>query len=388
MLRRTGYVWHEQYAWHDTGTFAGLFEAGGHVQPLQTFESPDTKSRMAGLIEVSGLLDKLTRIRALQATETDALRVHTSDYIERIRAESAIHGGDGGDGTTPFGRGSYELAMLAAGGTIAAAKAVISGEVENAYALVRPPGHHAEPDLGRGFCLFANVPIAIEHLRAHNSVARVAIVDYDVHHGNGAQKIYWDDPDVLTISIHQDRLFPIDSGLPNEQGGGAAAGTNINVPLHAGAGDGAYLDVIDRVVAPALTAFTPDLIMVSSGFDASAFDPLGRMSVTSDGFRGIADSLLAIADQVCSGRIVFSHEGGYSAVHVPFCGLAVLESLSGIRTAVEDPFDLSVGESPTKVLTEWQRAEIDQAAELARRLGMIVDASEADGIAMQPVTFD
>ena len=370
MTRKTGYVWHEQYAWHDTGTFAGLFEGGGYLQPLQTFESPESKSRMAGLVEVSGLLPQLDRISAREATDEELLRIHTPAYVDRIRRESREHGGDGGDGTTPFGRGSFELAKLAAGGTLVAAEAVVTDRVDNAYALVRPPGHHAEPDLGRGFCLFANVPIAIEHLRSQFDVERVAIVDYDVHHGNGAQKIYWDDPNVLTISIHQDRLFPVDSGLRDEHGNGAAEGTNINVPLHAGAGDEAYWAAIDRVVVPAVEAFAPDIIMVSSGFDASAFDPLGRMGVTSDGFRGIADRLVALAAATCEGRVVFSHEGGYSPVHVPFCGLAVLESLSGIRTGVEDPFDMSVGNSPTKTLTRWQTEEIEASAELARILGL------------------
>ncbi|UOR00697.1 class II histone deacetylase [Leucobacter allii] len=372
MERKTGYVWHEQYAWHDTGTHAGIYPSGGFVQPYHNFESPESKARFAGLVEVSGLLDRLVRLPARQVETEDLLRVHTSGHVERIR-EQSVTGGDAGDGFSPFGRGGYDLARLAAGGTLAAAEAVMDGTVDNAYALVRPPGHHAEPDQGRGYCLFANVPVAIEALRAAGKLERVAIFDYDVHHGNGAQKIYWEDPDVLTISVHQDRLFPVDLGMADERGAGAGAGTNINVPLPAGSGDGAYWSVVEEVAGPAIRAFQPELIMVSSGFDPSAFDPLGRMSVTSDGFRGIADRLLALADEVCEGRIVFSHEGGYSAVHVPFCGLAVLESLSGIRTGVEDPFNISVGQSPTRELSPWQRETIEHSAELARALGMLVD---------------
>ncbi|TDP95872.1 acetoin utilization deacetylase AcuC-like enzyme [Leucobacter luti] len=372
MTRKTGYVWHERYAWHDTGTHAGLVPAGGYVQPYRNFESPDSKARFAGLVEVSGLIDQLTRVRAQEVSDEDLLRVHTPAHLDRIRSQSDAGGGDAGDGFSPFGRGGFELGKLAAGGTLAAARAVLDGTVDNAYALVRPPGHHAEPDQGRGYCLFANVPIAIEALRAERRVRRVAIFDYDVHHGNGAQKIYWNDPDVLTISVHQDRLFPVDSGLAEERGGDAGAGTNINVPLPAGSGDGAYWSVVDRVAGPAIRAFAPDLIIVSSGFDPSALDPLGRMSVTSNGFRGIAERLLAIADDVCDGKIVFSHEGGYSAVHVPFCGIAVLEVLSGITTGVEDPFNVSIGSSPTRALTEWQTDIIDRSAEFARALGLIV----------------
>ncbi|WP_336651972.1 MULTISPECIES: class II histone deacetylase [unclassified Leucobacter] len=373
MERRTGYVWHEQYAWHDTGTHAGIYPSGGYVQPHHNFESPESKARFAGLVEVSGLLEQLVRVPARPVTETDLLRVHTPGHVERIRTQSENGGGDAGDGFSPFGRGSYELARLAAGGTLAAAEAVLDGTVDNAYALVRPPGHHAEPDQGRGYCLFANVPVAIEALRAAGRVTRVAIFDYDVHHGNGAQKIYWEDPNVLTISVHQDRLFPVDSGMVEEQGAGAGAGTNINVPLPAGSGDGAYWSVVDEVAGPAIRAFKPDLILVSSGFDPSALDPLGRMSVTSGGFRGIAERLLAIADEACDGKIVFSHEGGYSAVHVPFCGIAVLEALCGVRTDVEDPFNVSVGDSPTRALTAWQTEVIDRSAELSRALGLIVD---------------
>ncbi|MFF2275188.1 class II histone deacetylase [Agromyces sp. NPDC058126] len=372
MERRTGYVWHERYAWHDTGTHAGIYPSGGFVQPYQTYEAPETKSRIAGLVEVSGLIDRLTRIRPELVSEDDLARVHTTRHIEAIKTQSSAGGGDGGDGFTPFGHGGYDIARLAAGGTYAAARAVMDGTVDNAYALVRPPGHHAEPDMGRGYCLFANVPVAIERLRAEGRVGRVAVFDYDVHHGNGAQKIYWSDRETLTVSVHQDRLFPVDSGMVDERGEGPGFGTNINVPLPAGSGDGAYWAVVEQVAGPALRAFRPDLIVVSSGFDPSAADPLGRMSVTSAGFRGIAERLRALADEVCGGRIVFSHEGGYSAVHTPYCGLAVLEALSGITTDVADPFALSFDASPARDLTPWQQDRISESAALAVALGLIV----------------
>lgn len=369
-MRKTGYVWHELYAWHDTGTHAGIVPSSRHVQPYHNFESPESKVRMAGLIEVSGLLKSLTRIDATPVTEEDLLQVHTPEYVERIQQQSEHGGGDAGDGFTPFGQDAYELACLAAGGTLAATEAVLRGTVDNAYALVRPPGHHAEPDLGRGYCLFSNVSVTIENLRARGLVERVAIFDYDVHHGNGAQKIYWDDPNTLHISVHQDQLFPIDSGMLDEQGAGAGAGYNINVPLPAGSGDGAYLSVVERVAAPAIRSFEPELIIVSSGLDPAALDPLGAMSVTSEGFRGMAEALRELAEEVCEGRVVFSHEGGYSPVHVPYCGLAVLESLSGVRTNVVDPFTGSFEHSPTRNLQPWQDSVIEQASQLARSLGI------------------
>lgn len=362
--RRTGYIWHERYAWHDTGTHVGIFPAGGFNQPHMTFESAESKSRMAGLVEVSGMIDELVRVKPRMASREDLLRVHDADYVDRIERESADRGGDGGDGFTPFGPGSYDIARLAAGGTIAAAEAVLTGAADNAYALVRPPGHHARRDTGMGFCIFANVCVAIEYARAHLGVQRVAIVDYDVHHGNGAESIYWDDPDVLAISLHQDRLFPQDTGAVTDTG----VGTNINVPLPAGSGDGAYLAAIERVAIPAVTAFRPDIIFVSSGFDPSPVDPLGCMTVTSGGFKDMAALLVALAGDVCGGKIVFSHEGGYSPVHVPFCGLAVLEALTGHETGVVDPFGQSFDDSPAHLLQPWQDAVIAQAALIADAL--------------------
>ena len=362
--RRTGYVWHERYAWHDTGTHVGIFPAGGFNQPHMTFESAESKSRMAGLVEVSGMIDELVRVKPRMATKNDLLRVHDAEYVDRIERESADRGGDGGDGFTPFGPGSYDIARLAAGGTMAAAEAVLTGTVDNSYALVRPPGHHARRDTGMGFCMFSNVCVAIEYVRANLGVQRVAIVDYDVHHGNGAESIYWDDGGVLTISLHQDRLFPQNTGNITD----TADGTNINVPLPAGCGNGAYLAAIERVAVQAVTAFRPDIIFVSSGFDPSPVDPLGCMTVTSGGFKDIATLLVGLAENVCDGKIVFSHEGGYSPVHVPFCGLAVLEALTGHETGVPDPFGQSFDASPAHALAPWQDAVIAQAALIADAL--------------------
>lgn len=368
-MRRTGYVWHTRYTWHDTGTHAGVLPAGGMIEPYLNFESPESKQRMAGLVEVSGLLDSLTRLAPRTATEDDLLRVHTQEHVRRIQKLSAESGGDGGDGYTPFGPGSFEIAALAAGGTMAATDAVLTGRVDNAYALVRPPGHHARPERGMGYCLFHNVAVAIEDARARHGVERVAIVDYDVHHGNGAQHIYEQDPNVLTISVHQEYLFPPDTGSLEEVGSGAGRGRNINVPLPAGSGNGAYREAFLRVVRPAVERFAPDVVMVSSGFDASAADPLGRMAVTASGFRDLATQLVELAHDVCDGRMVFSHEGGYSPVYVPFCGLAVLEAMSGVDTGVLDPWIPLFEASPAHPVKPWQDDVIAAAAELAATLG-------------------
>jgi acetoin utilization deacetylase AcuC-like enzyme len=226
-----------------------------------------------------------------------------------------------------------------------------------------------------GYCIFANIAVAIEWARANRGVQRIAVVDYDVHHGNGTQSIFEADPDVLTISLHQDRLFPPDAGMRHEQGIGEGFGSVINIPMPAGCGNGAYIDAIDRVVAPAVRAFAPELILVASGFDASAADPLGRMSVTAAGYRAIAERLVVLARDVCDGKLVVSHEGGYSAVYVPYCGLAVLEALSGVHTGVKDPFAEIWDSSPVHALTPWQDEAISASAKLAEALQLIVPAA-------------
>ncbi len=337
--RRVGFVWHELYGWHDTGTAAGFLEPGLHVQPYRNFESADSKVRLASLLRATGYDRNLVPLAPVAIEVDDLTRVHTERHVESIRRQSEQpRGGDGGDGYTPFGSGAFEIARLAAGGTWRAMSAVLSGEVEHAYALVRPPGHHAEADLGRGYCLFANVAVAIRKALAEGAARRVAVVDYDVHHGNGTQQAFYDDPNVLTISIHQQNLFPQDSGELDERGTGAGHGANINVPLYPGSGNGVYLAVIDQVVAPALRRFQPDLIVIASGFDASALDPLGAMTVTAGGYGRIATALRDLADELCDGRLVFSHEGGYSAEHVPYCGLAVFEALTGVPSGIDDPW--------------------------------------------------
>ena len=332
----TGFVWHELYMWHDTGTYAWVIPAGLTVEPLRHLENADGKRRIRNVIEVSGLLDKLVELKPRAATEEEILRLHTPEYVERIKAESAKAGGDAGD-LTPFGPGSYEIALLAVGGCITAVDAVLDGKVDNAYALVRPPGHHAERDGGRGFCIFANVALAALHARRVRGLSRVAVVDWDVHHGNGTEHAFYDDPSVLTISINQDNNYPPQSGAITDRGEGEGEGFNINVPLPAGSGVGAYIATFERVVVPALRAFGPQLILVASGLDASAMDPLASMMMTSDGYRKLTQAMLGVAREVCGGRLVICHEGGYSPAYVPYCGLAIVEELAGVRTDLADP---------------------------------------------------
>ena len=333
--RQTGYVFEELFLWHDPGSIS---YNNKWVQPGEAWENKDTKSRLHSLICVSGLVQKLTKISARHATRSELCRFHTESYHDRIMEDSTRRGGDGGE-VAQFGAGSYEIAALSAGGVIAAVEAIMEGTISNAYCLVRPPGHHAVADMGMGFCLFNNVVIAALHSRAISTeIKRIAVVDYDVHHGNGTQSAFWNDPDALFISLHQDNNYPQNNGTIGEIGGPEAQGTTINVPLPPGSGTGAYDYVFESIVVPALNRFKPDFIFVSSGYDASYADPLGSMMLSSESFRMMASKLQQCADNLCGGRIVFAHEGGYSKDYVPFCGLAVIEAISGISSGVCDPY--------------------------------------------------
>ena len=359
----TGFVFQELYLWHNTQNWAQVFPPSLTMQPGEHAENPETKRRFKNLLDVSGMTELLTHLKPAAATEAELALFHTRDHIEHIKALSQGIGADGGV-LTPMGRGSYEIAALAVGGTIAALDAVLAGKVRNAYALTRPPGHHALPDLAMGFCLFGNIAVAVKRAIALKMASRVAIVDWDVHHGNGTQAAFYGDPNVLTISLHQDRLFPANSGLLGERGEGKGEGSNINIPLPPGCGDGAYVAAIEQVVVPALTRFRPEVIVIASGLDASGVDPLGRMMVTSEGYRRMTRLLMHAADDLCGGRLIASHEGGYSANYVPYCGLAIIEELSGHKTDIPDEWGTLMANWGSQEMQPHRQAAIDSARSL------------------------
>jgi acetoin utilization deacetylase AcuC-like enzyme len=362
-MRRTGLVTHERYFWHDPGPSAGSRRPDGVVlQVDEPADRPEAKRRLLGLLEATGYTDHLTRLAPRPATDAELERFHTAAYLARLRALDAAGGGDAGP-AAPVGSGSASIAALAAGGALVATEAVLAGVVDNAYALLRPAGHHALADRGMGFCLLNNLVVAALHARAALGVRRIAIVDWDVHHGNGTQDAFYADSGVLTISIHQDGRFPATTGTLAERGAGDGVGTNLNVPLPPGSGDGAYRACIERVVVPAVERFRPDLILVASGYDASAFDPMANMMAHSGTFRFMADAMVDVAARVCRGRLVVAHEGGYSPFHVPFCGLAVIESLAGVPAGVADPY-AGLADLPYQSLQAHQAAVVDAAAAL------------------------
>jgi len=366
-MNRTGFVCHEHYFWHHTGASAGPLPYGLIVQPDAHPESPQTKRRLLGLLEVSGILDQLVRIKPRRAEIEEIARYHSQEYMAKVQALSAGTGGDAGE-LTPIGTGSFEIAQLSAGGCLEGLDALLKGQVDNVYCLNRPPGHHAEKDLARGFCVFANNVLAVQRAQRVHKLGRIAIVDWDVHHGNSQEHAFYEDPSVLTVSVHQDNYYPPNSGALADNGRGKGDGANINVPLPPGSGHGAYVDAWERVVIPAVRRFKPDMILVSSGFDGSAMDPLGRMLAHSETFRALARMTLDLAAEICCGRVLAIHEGGYSTAYVPFCGLAVFEEMRGTRTGVVDPYLAVFQNMGGQPLQPHQKAVIDQAAGLVSKV--------------------
>jgi len=356
----TGLIWDERFFWFDAGSSMPPLPG---CEPYPAFDRPDTKRRIKSLLDASGLIAHLEVVKPVSATRDDLLRFHTEDYVARVEALSGASGGDVGENAW-IGAGDYPTALLSAGGCMTAVDAVLAGELSNAYALVRPAGHHSTRDRGMGFAIFCNIALAIMKARDAGNVGRVAVVDWDVHHGNGTQDAFYDDPQTLTISIHQDNCYPKDTGTMAERGEGAGHGYNINLPLPPGSGHGAYLAAFDRVVVPALERFAPNLIVVASGLDANGLDPLARMMCYGETYRQMTTRLMACAEASCGGKLVICHEGGYSPQFVPFAALAIIEQLSGHKVKVVDPWSGFIAANAGHDLQPHQAAVIDAAERL------------------------
>ena len=257
------------------------------------------------------------------ATDADLERVHTREHIDAIvstRGKAAMI-----DEDTFTSPDSEEIARLAAGAVLTGVDQVLDGsERSRALVMVRPPGHHAEADRAMGFCLYNSIAVGAAYARSRGC-ARVAIVDYDVHHGNGTQWIFYEDPTVLFVSSHQYPFYP-GTGAASEKGRGAGLGFTLNLPLAAGATDAEIEQKYAQQVMPLLRQFKPDLLMISAGFDAHELDPLGQLRMTTDGFRRLTTALVDVADEVCSGRVVLVTEGGYDLTAVSQCLTAIVES--------------------------------------------------------------
>ncbi|MDV3124452.1 class II histone deacetylase [Mycobacterium sp. 21AC1] len=362
----TGIWYDERCLVHDNGSMIVDDRVRTWLQVTHA-ENPQRLARAVSVLEASGVARELDWFPLRKATTDELMLVHTDDHIERIRL--------GCESDTPVfvgpearvGRGSWEPALLSAGGTVAAVDWVLDGAGRNAYVLARPPGHHASAETAMGFCLFNNVAIAARHAQRRHGLSRVAILDWDVHHGNGTEDVFYEDGSVLYISLHQDGLYPAGRGSAHDTGQGAGSGATVNIPLPAGMGDAGYLSAVDRLAVPALHDFAPDLILISAGQDPSAADPLGRMSVTTEGFRGMTRRISEVANEVCDGRLIAVQEGGYSVDHVPFCVLAIVEELAGLIPQFStDPMELDT----PGAIRDWETEAIDALVQKSEPAGM------------------
>jgi acetoin utilization deacetylase AcuC-like enzyme len=257
------------------------------------------------------VLSRLTRIDPVPVSDEWITQVHAPSYVETLKRRVPTNGRVSLDPDTSMSPGSLSAAYLAAGGALAAADAIVAGSVDHAFCAVRPPGHHAECDRAMGFCLFNNVAIAARYLQRRHGLARVLIVDWDVHHGNGTQHMFYTDPSVLFFSTHQYPHYP-GTGRGTETGEGQAKGMTINVPMTVGEGDEAYREVFAKVLIPAADDFQPDFVIVSAGFDAHKDDPLAGMGLTEEGYADLTRMVVTIAKRHSRGRLLSCLEGGYN----------------------------------------------------------------------------
>ena len=290
-----GLIYHPIYMEHDTGL---------HCETAQRLIT------VTGYLKNTGTLEKLISLKPQAATVEQIARVHTPSYISGV--ESFVKRGGGYlDGDTVASPASYEAAIYAAGGSISAVDAVMSGDVTYAFALVRPPGHHAVRDAAMGFCIFNNVAIAARDAIAKHNLERVLIVDFDVHHGNGTQDAFYSESSVLYFSTHQYPFYPGSGGV-DEIGSGEGEGYTVNVPMPGGCGDAEYMRAFEEVLVPVAKRYKPQLILVSAGYDAHWADSIASMQVTTTGYARMAAILKDLADELCGSKLVFALEGGYN----------------------------------------------------------------------------
>ena len=366
----TGLVFDERYLGHDTGVEAtvsmrdGSFTLPPEPHPSALFIT----QRIKHFLDGSGLTGQMHPIPVRAATEVELAQYHTREYIAGIKTLTEggpMHGSWGAaELDTPLSKGSFEAALYAAGGAMNAVSAVMEGTVRNVYALLRPPGHHAMKNRAMGYCIFGNAVMAAHHARKVYGLDRVLIVDWDVHHGNGTQDAFFQDPNVLFISLHQHNWYPKLSGELEQVGSGQGAGYTVNIPLPAGTGDRGYIAAFEQIVLPIGYLYQPQLVIISAGQDASWLDPLAQMLVSMDGFRQMSEMMVKFAEEVCAGRLVMLQEGGYSAPYTPYCTVAAVEPLMGADLGI---IDLYAGSSELDRSQTIFTGETREALYAARR---------------------
>ncbi len=308
----TGFVYHPQFQQHDTGP--------GHP------ESPARLQAILDALERAPVNERLARHEPGMAAEKWLLEVHTAAHIERVREGCAEIFGML-DPDTSVCAESWEAALRAVGALLEAADRIVAGEWRNAFCAVRPPGHHAESDRAMGFCLFNNVAVAARYLQKQHDIKRVLIVDWDVHHGNGTQEIFDDDPTVFYFSLHQYPYYP-GTGAASETGKNAGKGYTLNAPMPAGSSDEDYFAAVEKMLLPAAKEFKPEFILVSAGFDGHADDPLAAIRLSDAAYARLGKTIMELAAELCGGRLLVTLEGGYNLDVLGRCTVQLLEIMA------------------------------------------------------------
>jgi acetoin utilization deacetylase AcuC-like enzyme len=289
-------------------------------------ESPDRYRAIKKAFDRAGLFDKLTHIPARSATDDDLHLCHTRAYVATVRHDIARKSATLSTGDTAIGEHTFDIATLAAGAALSGVDAVMSGRTRNAFAAVRPPGHHATASRGMGFCVFNSAAIAARYARKVHGVERVLIADWDVHHGNGTQDIFYEDHSVFFFSTHQWPWYP-GTGAASETGAGSGKGTTMNCPLPAGSGHADIVGAFRKKLMPAMAAFRPELVILSAGFDSRRADPLGRFVLRDEDFRELTEITMEIAATTANGRLLSILEGGYNLPGLGAAAVAHVEAL-------------------------------------------------------------
>lgn len=312
----TGFLTHPLYLKHDSGP-----------------DHPERPARLTSILErldASGVLSQLKSIRPEAAPLSWIERIHSTEHVARIRELSATGRLVPIAGDTSVSSATYEAATIASGGVLQAIDEVMSERCANAFCAHRPPGHHAETATAMGFCYFNHVAIGARYAQVKYEIERVAIIDWDVHHGNGTQHAFYDDPSVFFFSIHQFPLYP-GTGARDERGAGRGVGSTLNSPVSAGVGDEEYTRIFRDELRPALEAFQPELILVSAGFDAHRDDPLGGVNLSEEGYGSLTSAVMTLASDHCRGRLVSVLEGGYDLEATAACVQCHVEVLAGFK---------------------------------------------------------
>lgn len=344
MVTKTGIVRHKRYLEHWMGEY----------HP----ESPKRLAAIYAMLDEPAMAGKFAEVPVAPAEKKDIMQVHSAGYVERIESTAGVRC-TYLDPDTQACAASYDAAMLAAGGFCRSITMVHSGELNNSFALVRPPGHHAERDQARGFCLFNNVAVGARYAQNVLGLNRILIVDWDLHHGNGTQHSFEEDPSVLYFSTHQYPYYP-GTGASEEVGRGKGKGFTVNVPLTIGHGDGEFITIYEELLRPIALDYRPELILVSAGFDTYYGDPLGGMNVTPKGFAGLTRVLMEIADACCDGKLVLTLEGGYNVQGERDSVREVLKELASL--SVTNARDLMALANPDMVDSALAKVKTIQSA--------------------------